>query len=64
VSKKATVKKPSDEAATFWHKFQEAQQAGLDEDDAAAFAKVGDVSELRKLVAAKCPLELIRAIVL
>lgn len=54
-----------EEVASAWlNRYNEAQDAGLSYEDAAAFADSGDVSELRKLVKKECPPELIRQIVL
>lgn len=47
------------------HRFREARQAGLSIVEACLFAESSvDVGELRSLVAAGCPIQLIRRIVL
>jgi hypothetical protein len=54
----------SEEQAVWWHRYQEACDAGLSHEEAAVFAESGeDVGTLRKLVEGGCPPAMIGRIV-
>ena len=55
----------TEQIAVWRHRYRAARNAGMEHDDAAAFAENDvDIEQLRKLVAGGCPLGTLREIVL